>query len=50
MFWEVELFAIILDIFLQEKSLKFHARMFKASSAHVTKEIYTCLGKLSTSW
>ena len=34
---------------LQEKSLKFHARMFMASSAHVTKEIYTCLGELYTS-
>lgn len=30
---------------LAEKSLKFHARMFMASSAHVTKEIYTCLAE-----
>lgn len=30
---------------LSDKSLKFHAKMFMASSAHVTKEIYTCLSE-----
>ncbi|XP_074617585.1 protein broad-minded-like isoform X1 [Acropora palmata] len=30
---------------LADKSLKFHARMFMASSAQVTKEIYTCLAE-----
>lgn len=33
------------DEHLSEKSLKFHARMFMASSAHVTREIYTCLAE-----
>ena len=28
----------------QDKALKFHAKVFLTSSAHVTKEIYCCLG------
>ncbi|KAJ7369401.1 hypothetical protein OS493_039340 [Desmophyllum pertusum] len=39
------LLAALADDDETEKSLKFHARMFMASSAHVTKEIYTCLAE-----
>ena len=38
-------FEIIWLIFLHEKSLKFHARMFMAWSAHITKEIHTSVGE-----
>jgi len=39
-------YIMMLLFSLQDKSLKFHARMFMASSAQVTKELYTCLGGL----